>query len=562
MIKILTTAATILLLFGALAFAADTSKHLAVSQTSIGEAPDAVAIDLATVPHFSRADAKNYRRPPKPRNPYYTDEQLRVIKKAAITAPATHPRDAAYPVLVPRKNPVESQTPMPFAGFPGSDQTCAEYTPSDMGIAVNTGWVVQVTDACVQITNKTGGDPVTYTLNSILGWPGGTFTSDPRILFDFVRSRFVVVASTVDSDGTAWLDVSVTKTNDPHGTWYYYHLSTPAGTTAADFPTLGQTWANDKFNGVIVACYNQFTSAGFQGANCLFLPKTKLYAGGHITYNILGGFLLGNTLLDTLQPVDVSQSDEQPRTEYAVASINTNDNANGLVIWSFANTVYQPNSPGPYWTASTIATPSSYSYPADANNAGYCSHCIETLDNRITGMVQYSGGRLFPTINTANGGTSGILGWVVRPYLNDNGGPCSGTYANACPGITGATIETEFCYDCAGGDYGAYFGTIAADEDNDWTMFANYSDLTYSPSTFYTSNRVSVQTPFHDGGQFACQNNADYSQIGWGEYTAAAPDYKEYKFETAIWGSGMYVENNGNWGTCISATRYDTIEIP
>jgi hypothetical protein len=208
-----------------------------------------------------------------------------------------------------------------------------------------------------------------------------------------------------------------------------------------------------------------------------------------------------------------------------------------------------------------VGTPSSYSYPANADNAGFCSNCIETLDNRITSMVQYSAGRLFPTIDTANGGTSAVLGWVVRPYLNDNGsGTCTGTFANACPAITGATIETEFCDYCGAGSFAAFFGDIAPTEENNWTMFATFSSTSTSPGMFYDSNRVSWQTPFHDSGVFACQNNASYTQGRWGDYSAAAPDFAEHTNETATWGSGMYILSTGNWGTCIAANRYGSVE--
>jgi hypothetical protein len=86
-------------------------------------------------------------------------------------------------------------------------------------------------------------------------------------------------------------------------------------------------------------------------------------------------------------------------------------------------------------------------------------------------------------------------------------------------------------------------------------MYATFSNTSISPGQFYTSNRVTWPTPFHDGGSFSCQNNASYSGR-WGDYSAAAPDIPGVKGTPATWGSGMYVRSSGLWGTCISANAY------
>lgn len=153
-----------------------------------------------------------------------------------------------------------------------------------------------------------------------------------------------------------------------------------------------------------------------------------------------------------------------------------------------------------------------------------------------------------------------MLGWRVHPYLDDNGLGCTGSVL--CPALTAVNIEQEFCYDCGGGNIvEAYFGDIATDPENNWTMFATFSSrgdfFNISPGQFYASNRVSFLTPFHDTGIFSCVNNADYEQFRWGDYAAAAPDDPgtNPKNVPATWGSGMYVQPSGLWGTCISGNH-------
>jgi hypothetical protein len=571
MIRTLIT--TALLMFAAVAFAADANQSQFSSHSGIGEAPDAIVVDLHAVPDASSAYVRKHNNRHQPSNPYYTEEQVRAMKTAAITAaPISRPEDGALDMKAAKTQPDGPQVSSGFIGFEGSNEEQTACAPSDtpiagdVGLAVSPKWVVQVTSSCLLITDKTGGSRVQKTLGSLFGRdPNTTDTYEPRITYDFVKTRFVAIAATIDSTGTYYIDVAASATSDPNGTWHVYHMFTPSGTTNVVFPTLGQSWANDKYNAGIFVCWDHSGSnSRFDTAYCYFLPKTQIYKGASFTFYYHFNFTYNGAQLSSIQPVNVSQIDEQPRAEYAVASINTNNNANGLQILSFANIVAQSGSPGPYVTSVHVPTPSSYNYPANANNAGFCSNCINTFDNRITGTVQYAGGRIYPTINTANGGASAVLGWVVRPFLNDNGGGCTGSFTNACAGVTGATIETEFCYGCGegSGGLGAYYGTIAADEEGNWTMFANYSDKSRSPGTIYSTNRVSWQTPFHDVGFFSCQTNSSYTQSLWGEYTAAAPDYNEKAGSTAFWGSGMYLLSDGNWDTCIAANRYGSVEIP
>jgi hypothetical protein len=528
---------------------------------------------------ITAAERAAYREPPEPRNPYFSEAELKVIKQKAARMPAvTRPHDADNGVAAPRaagdRDDILLPTPSAFEDFAGASETdsCGGLVPSDMGVAVNIGFVAQITNACLSVTNKTGGARVETTLDSLFNWPAGTFTFDPRILYDFSRGKFVATASTIDSNGVAWTDVAASKTSSPSSGWFAYHLATPSGTTLADYPTLGQNWAGDANEGGIYQCYNQYTSAGFAQVICNLLPKAGIYNGKSISYYTSSGFSVGGTILDTIQPVNVSNYHEKPRTEFAVGAINTNGGGvcggspcSGVVVWSFANALVQTGTPGPVvsgWFTGFGST-SAYNYPADADNASFCTNCIETLDNRISGMVQYSAGRMFPMIDTANGGTSAALGWVIRPFLNDNGGGCTGTFTDACPTISGVTIEQEFCDYCGAGHGGAgWFGDIAATEENNWTMYANYSSGSDSPGTFYTSNRVTWATPFHDSGEFSCQNNASYTQGRWGDYNAAAPDFNSPGNSPAIWGSGMYVMSDSDWGTCIAANKFVKVTDP
>jgi hypothetical protein len=525
-----------------------------------------------------------------------TKAQWKALKAQAAKFPDPNPSidadgvSSLSPSPAPSPNPKngDNDTPGAFRAFVAQDQDlfCAGGTPSDMGLAVGQSQVVQVVNRCISVYDKTTGlllpnfPKVLAGPNGFLGGlASGQSVTDPRAMYDFVTDRFVVIAIVQDSpNNRGFLALAASGTGDATGTWNVYRFQVGVTGQCVDYPTLGQNWANDPFVGGIYVGFNIFQCgnfANFQGAQVFFLPKSPIYAGqGGFGFNIGFGFNVGGTLVDTVQPVNVSAWGQKPRTELAVNSFNLKfgggncrSGCNGLVIWSFANTLQQSGSPGPVASGVVVRTPRNYIFPADADQPGR-DNSIDTAGTHISGTVQYMGGFLYPTLNTGNGGTSAVLGWQVQPFLNDNGdGHCTGTFANACPTLTGATIVKEFCYDCgAGHANGAYWGTIQPDPEGNWTMVFNFSNRSISPATAFASNRVTWPTPFHDSGIFLCQNQVSYNQLRWGDYTATAIDLLNTdgtpSRNPAFWFSGMFVKNNGNWSTCIGANTYSSVTEP
>ena len=107
----------------------------------------------------------------------------------------------------------------------------------------------------------------------------------------------------------------------------------------------------------------------------------------------------------------------------------------------------------------------------------------------------------------------------------------------------------------------AYFGAQAPDPENDWTMYATFSSrgdfFNVSPSMFYDTTRVTNVGTFIDSGFYSCVVNNPYNNFRWGDYAAAAPDDpgSSPKNIAATWGSGMYLNGSGTWGTCITGVH-------
>jgi hypothetical protein len=563
----------LLFLLGASVAMAGT-RPKATAQTKFQQVGAAREVVLKDLPDLTAAEIAGFKQPPVHRNPHFTDAEYRAAKEAASHAGlGTRSADAANP-LSPTARAQGTNTPGNFANFFGQNQGCngSTWTPSDMGLAVGPKFIVQVVNECIAVMDKTGAIYKVTDLCHFVGLPPNDGTAgcfDPRATYDFVNNKFIVTIDHQDNAGNATIYVAASKTGNPLGGWIIHPIGRGPG--LADFPTLGQTWgdfAANPSNSIVTVCDNFFGNTFFTD-ECLLLPKAALYAPGPFGFYFFFNFNLGGLLLDSIQPANVYEPGEKPRAQFAINTVNYDgtdglcpDGADhGLVVWSFSNSVPQAGSPGPaasgIWTG--CGSTSGYLFPGPADNAGFCSGCIETIDNRITGMVHYSAGKMFATIDTNNGGTSAVLGWTVQPFLDDNGGGCTGGFTNLCATLSDVKIDQEFCYDCGAGNLAeAFFGSIAPTPENNWTMYATFASSVFnlSPGQFYTSNRVTWETPFHDGGVFSCQNNAAYNQGRWGDYSAAAPDIPGVNHSPATWGSGMYIQPSGLWGTCISANAF------
>jgi hypothetical protein len=467
-------------------------------------------------------------------------------------------------------------TPLPAVGFDGINVDCSGLIPSDMGLAVNSTWVVQAVNDCFAVYSKVGALQAGFpkSLNALFGVPAndfvnGVFVSDPRAFFDPVANKFVISAVWEDlPDSTGRVYVASSQTSDPSGAWNVYSFNNWGTGYCPDFDTLGHGRYGDKFVGAVAIGVNLFTCSpsgfgSFVDVHLSFLNKTPLYKGLTQTYWYFYGF--GGT--DTVQPASLNDKNDESRAiftlqTYNIASGGCASGCSGLIVTAYDNVIYQGSS-APYPESSfTVIPTSTYTLPPNASQP-YTVNTIDTNDTRISGSVAYSHGKLWATINTDNGGGGpGILAWEVHAYLDDNGtGRCTGAFLNACPDLSGAGVDREMNYDVnpSGGYYGnAYYGTIYPDDTGNIVMVFNYSGyLTYAGTNFLTQRvTFAPQATFHDGGQTLRNGFANYPYGRWGDYTGATVD-GDY-----VWFSGMYARPDGLWNTGIGKAGYTSSTQP
>lgn len=201
-----------------------------------------------------------------------------------------------------------------WRGLNGFDQRYANggnqfsVEPPDQALCVGNGFALEAVNTVLQVF-RTSGAPATgvVDLNTFYGYPAqfnrttgdqGPFLTDPICIYDHGTNRFYLVVLTLDQTtagqllGTNHLDLAVSQTSDPTGSWNIYRLpvqddgtqGTPVHTDCpciGDYPHIGSD-ANAVF---VTTNEYPFSSApgkygnNFNGAQIYAFDKRALAAG-------------------------------------------------------------------------------------------------------------------------------------------------------------------------------------------------------------------------------------------------------------------------------------------
>jgi hypothetical protein len=346
----------------------------------------------------------------------------------------------------------------------GGNQFSVE--PPDQGLCVGNGYVVEVVNDVLNVysaatgasvlpdntaTNIVAGFPRNVNhaidLNSFYGYPPainrttgvrGEFVTDPSCLYDAATQRFFLVVLTINPQVSGpcqgvfscvnHLDLAVSQTSDPRGSWNIYKIDvTNDGTNAGgtnpgpylgDYPHIGA-----DANGIYLTT-NAYPwhGNGFAGAQIYALSKAQLAAGAasvttqHIdTFGLVdassdaGATQPGFTLWPAQSPGTNSFATANNGTEYFLSS-NAADEAqkpvagtagtrtsNKLIVWTLTNTAsLNTGSPaaslsnriltvGQYGVPPTQQQPGSGAAPGTSAPQGFCLNDETTVTIAGTG---------------------------------------------------------------------------------------------------------------------------------------------------------------------------------
>ncbi|HEY6385989.1 MAG TPA: hypothetical protein VIX91_09930 [Candidatus Acidoferrum sp.] len=480
------------------------------------------------------------------------------------------------------------------SGFFAQQEVCCD--PPDMSLAVGPTYILQMVNNYVAVYDKKGNLQSGFPKNAdtFFNLPAGTYTTDPRAFYDWNSSRYFVLELTETNTGSptgspnvgavAW---AVSKTNNPTGEWWVYpnNLQQASG-VCPDFPTLGHDvtdWGTDATKGGIYIGLNLWSGAndchgdGYTDNSIFMIPKDALYKGAGYGYWYFTGLEDGGTLVDTIQPYNVTSKTTNPSSVFWVNSFNydwgsgiCSGGCNGLVVWSVSGPTTangshpaQPNNPfafltggnGPNLAGVNMSTAHNYSLPPSAsatNCKAASSPCIDTDYTFISGQVKYNAGELFGSFNTGVSGTSpavaGPIWFDVHPVVNNNNSQ-----------ITGAEERQEDCFVCGGwaNNGSAFYASLQPDSENNVLLVYDFSADNVYPGMAFTSRRVTYGDSLMDGvGLYLVSGGGSGVSGRWGDYSATAPDFSNAA-TTLLWFSAQYAPSpSGSWGTAIGSAEY------
>ena len=312
----------------------------------------------------------------------------------------------------------------------GGNQFSVE--PPDQALCVGGGYVVEAVNDVLNVYNEAGVSVLpanavggAVDLNSFYGYAPainrstgvrGPVVTDPTCYFDAQTQRFYVVVLTLETNPNGsltlvnHLDVAVSNSPDPTGTWTIYRLDVTAdgsGNPAAgnacpclgDYPHIGA----DAYGFYITTNAYPWLGNGFNGAQIYALSKRALASGAAsilVTHIDTFGTVAASSDAGATQPGFTTWPAQSPGTssydlsaggtEYLLSS-NAADEAtrpvsgtggpgssNQLVVWALKNTASLESTPA-LGLSNRVLGVNQYAIPPKSNQPGSGSAPASTV---------------------------------------------------------------------------------------------------------------------------------------------------------------------------------------
>lgn len=359
--------------------------------------------------------------------------------------------------------------------------------PSDHGIAVSdSGYIVTVANSTIRAYTISGGSVATVSksLNSFVSISSAITTYDPKVTYDPVNKRFIVVFLRGNTSSDNFVYVAFSQYQDPTKTWNIYAIDGTFGNTVwTDFPQIGIS------NTELFISGNKFTNAGAsQGATIWQLSLSDGYAGlGTVTTVNHNGAQVDTYF--SLHPVQGAYTMYGPHFYFLSNTTNPSGSTGTIRVHKMSNTI---SAGGTMQSPVALSTSPTYSASPDADQSG-TSMMLNTNDCRIQDSF-LENDRIEFVFNSGNAGTPSIYwGTVTLSPIGLAFSSCSGHILNLGSqgihlGYPGIAYSGEFssgtgkngvfiCVNYAGPDSVPGTGAFYCDTDGNLTdMLPVYSD--------------------------------------------------------------------------------------
>ncbi|MFQ3586427.1 MAG: hypothetical protein SNJ74_10380 [Fimbriimonadaceae bacterium] len=418
----------------------------------------------------------------------------------------------------------------PLGRFPGIDAT--GWVPPDPHIAAGPNHVVQVVNSDIAWFDKTTGNlQFQVPMEPIPGDDEGFFESlgvspfvyDPKVLYDPVTERFIVVALELGNPNVSKVLIAVSDDSDPNGAWAKYRFEAKLDIGGVehwfDYPGFGC----NRDAVVVTGNMFPFVGSGFGGSQAIVIPKAPLVTAQPATASQI--HIPGRASIQVARTFD-------PNVD-KVFMVGAGGPTNQLRTYAVVDLAASP-------VVQELSVPIPAFQPPASNAPSAQGRELDTLDGRILDAA-WRGGRLY-ACHAVRAGV-GDVRTAVRWYEFETNGFTVGdppTLRQA--GTLVSPIAGEH-YNMPG---------LAVNQNFDLVLVFTRSSESIVADIMAAGRRGgdplgTVGTPIRlHSAAGAAYGGGGFNR--WGDYFGAQTDPVD---GTTFWTVGMTGKANGNWTTFI-----------
>ncbi len=286
--------------------------------------------------------------------------------------------------------------------FKGIQGNLSSSTPNDNDIAVsNGGKVISAVNSSLRMYDDTGKVLLNKSLTAIFAAVGNfTWISDPRLLYDPVEDRFVLVCFSGALSYESQILVGFSQTNDPTGNWNVYKINgNPFNdSTWSDYPIIALS-DKDLFMTFNQVKDNVSWTIGFKQSVIWQINKSDGFAGTPLQYTLWDSINYNGKPLRNICPAKY-QIPPFDKNLYFLTVRNVDSINDSLFVTEIDNSYISGTA---NLTTKVLKSPVSYGFPPNAREklVGAKNNYLMTNDARVLAAI-YENGYVHFGSNTVN----------------------------------------------------------------------------------------------------------------------------------------------------------------
>lgn len=417
----------------------------------------------------------------------------------------------------------------PTVGKSFEGNTYSSSVPMDNTMAIsNDGILVSAVNSTIWMYDVISDEWLyTGTLNQFSnGQFGFPSKYDPKVSYDPINDRFIVVFLRGSSPAHSKIIVAFSQTNDPTGNWNFYTLpGNPLQNNRwTDYPSIAHS-ADDFFITGNLIVPNEPWQTGFDGSLIWQIDKNSGYNGDdELEATLFSGVEYGGAYVRNITPVGGLEAFAREEMQF-LSNRNFALANDTIFIMTLAHT---PPDTAFALSIEAVVSDQSYFLAPEARQAD--GHTFDTNDSRVLGAVLDAGSIYFVQncLDTLSGVTGVYFGSINEQTMNATGTIIS--FPEDDLDIGYPNISTH-------GDSQYLISFVHTGPNH----FAGTSAVMAGPPGTAYSTRVVLK----EGDNYVDIISGEYER--WGDYTGSQP---LYNLPGNFWISGSYGtedQKNSTW---------------